>query len=44
MERRFFFGILPLQRASGEVKLAIKKRSTKGIIDPNFLTGHHEED
>jgi succinate dehydrogenase / fumarate reductase, iron-sulfur subunit len=35
---------IEVTRAIGEVKLAIQKRSTKGIIDPNFLAGHHEDD
>jgi succinate dehydrogenase / fumarate reductase, iron-sulfur subunit len=35
---------IEVTRAIGEVKLAIQRRSTKGIIDPNHLAGHHEED
>ena len=35
---------IEVTRAIGEVKLAIQRRTTKGIIDPNHLAGHHEED
>lgn len=35
---------IEVTRAIGEVKLAIQRRTTKGIIDSKHLAGHHEED
>lgn len=35
---------IEVTRAIGEVKLAIMRRTTQGIIDPKHLAGHHETD